>query len=64
MYPRKIGKGAAKQALKRAFKNHDEADIRIALYEYVKTLDGKDQQYIPHRSTWLNQERWADEVTQ
>jgi len=64
LYPRKVGKGAARNALKAAFKKHDEADIRVALYDYVKTLDGQDPKYIPHLATWLNQERWADEVTQ
>ena len=64
LYPRKVGKGAARNALKAAFKKHDEADIRVALYDYVKTLDGKEQKYIPHLSTWLNQERWADEEVQ
>ena len=64
LYPRKVGKGAARNALKAAFKKHDEADIRVALYDYVKTLDGQDPKYIPHLATWLNQERWADEVAQ
>ena len=64
LYPRKVGKGAARNALKAAFKKHDEADIRVAIYDYVKTLDGQDPKYIPHLATWLNQERWADEVAQ
>jgi len=30
--------------------------------DYVQTLEGKDKQYIPHLATWLNGERWEDEV--
>ena len=61
-YPRKVGKGQAKKALKGALKKVTFDDIYHPLIEYVETLEEKDKQFIPHLATWLNGERWADEV--
>jgi hypothetical protein len=33
----------------------------LALQKRVKWR-GKESQYIPHPATWLNQERWTDEI--
>jgi DNA-binding transcriptional ArsR family regulator len=60
-YPRKVGKGQAKKALKGALKKVTFDDIYHPLIEYVETLEEKDKQFIPHLATWLNGERWADE---
>jgi len=30
--------------------------------EYVDSLAGTDPRYTPHLSTWLNGERWQDEI--
>ena len=62
MYPRKIGKGQARKAYVAASKKIDFFDLLPKLEAYVSTLDGKDKQYMPHLATWLNGERWADEV--
>ena len=62
MYPRKIGKGQARKAYVAASKKIDFFDLLPKLEAYVATLDGKDKQYMPHLATWLNGERWADEV--
>jgi predicted AAA+ superfamily ATPase len=62
MYPRKIGKGQARKAYVTASKKIDFFDLLPKLEAYVSTLDGKDKQYMPHLATWLNGERWADEV--
>jgi hypothetical protein len=61
MYPRKIGKGAARTAYRRALKKTEHPNILTALHLYNLTRP-QDPQYIPHPSTWLNQERWADET--
>jgi hypothetical protein len=60
-YPRKVGKGQAKKALKAALKKVSFDEIYHPLVAYVETLDDKDKQFIPHLATWLNGERWADE---
>ena len=62
MYPRKIGKAHARKAYVAASKKIDFFDLLPKLEAYVSTLDGKDKRYMPHLATWLNGERWADEV--
>ena len=61
IYPRKVGKGQAKQAFKKAIKKIEFYDLLPKLMGYVEALEGKDKQYMPHLSTWLNGERWSDE---
>jgi hypothetical protein len=60
IYPRKIGKGAAVKAYAKAIKKAAPDVILKALQGY-KWPD--DREFIPHASTWLNGERWADETT-
>ena len=62
LYPRKIGKGQARKAFKAASKKIDFYDLLPKLMDFVNTLEGKDKQYMPHLATWLNGERWTDEV--
>lgn len=63
-YPRKVGKEAAKKAFIKALKLTDAPRIMSGLETLRIQVAGKDQQYIPHPSTWLNEGRWDDEVTQ
>jgi hypothetical protein len=62
LYPRKVKKGEAlKSWLK---KNPDIEECKKALV-WQKTQDEwvKDNgAYIPHPTTWINQERWKDEL--
>lgn len=60
-YPRKLNRGAAKKAWMAAVKKANPADIIAAVSEYATLVAGKDPQFIPHGSTWLNGERWSDE---
>lgn len=62
LYPRKVGKGQARKAFKAASKKKDFYELLPKLMDYVQTLEGKDKQFIPHLATWLNGERWEDEV--
>ena len=62
LYPRKVGKGQARKAFKAASKKIDFYDLLPKLMDFVNTLEGKDKQYMPHLATWLNGERWTDEV--
>ena len=60
-YPRKIGKGAARAAYSKAIKKASVDTILGGLLKHeIQTM--KDAQFIPHPATWLNQERWDDEV--
>ncbi len=60
-YPRKIGKGNARRAFAKAMKNTSVDQIAAGLNRQLAALSSKEQQYIPHASTWLNGERWNDE---
>ena len=64
-YPRKTGKGDAKRAFKKALQKGATLESLVSAVRRQKcgsqwTRDGG--QYIPHPATWLNQERWEDEV--
>jgi hypothetical protein len=65
LYPRKVGKAAALKKFETKCKTPDEFDAIIAgLGQHIKhVFNLTDPQYIPHAITWLNQERWKDEVT-
>jgi len=63
-YPRREGKGKAREAFALAVANGATAEVivsaagRFARHcARVKTERG----YMPHPTTWLNQERWEDE---
>ena len=64
IYPRKVGKGAAKKSFERAILKTDLKTILDAVEAQRQSpqwqRDGG--QFIPHPATWLNQERWDDEV--
>lgn len=65
VYPRKVAKGAARKVFAKI--NPDEAlfDKIIKAVELQSLQDQwrKDKgQFIPHPATWLNQERWDDEI--
>lgn len=61
-YPRKVGKGAAKKAWMKACNKIHNWELRNAVFEYIDSVNGKTKKFIPHLSTWLNQERWDDEL--
>ena len=62
IYPKKVGKGQARKAFNAALRKVDYDKIHSALIDYVKVSTGKDKKYLPHLSTWLNGERWDDEL--
>lgn len=64
-YPRKVGKGIAFKSFEKI--KVDEAllnQMLKAISEQVKSEQWRKEngRYIPNPSTWLNQERWNDEV--
>lgn len=63
-YPRKVCKKAAMEKFGLARKKNVSLEkMLIALEEQKKTEQWQDVRYIPHASTWLNQERWEDETS-
>lgn len=73
-YPRKVGKGAARKAYAKAVAKVDEMVIGDKVRVYAAMVkdeirrepmkDGRPAiEFVPHPATWLNQERWADELT-
>ena len=61
-YPKRIGKADAQKAYVRAMKKITHDDLMFALSERLPALEAKDKQYRPNPATWLNQERWKDEI--
>ncbi|MFJ5923882.1 hypothetical protein ACIQF6_14920 [Kitasatospora sp. NPDC092948] len=66
-YPRKVGKGAARKAWAAALKRGaDPASIATAAPRHAAfwITAGTEPRFIPHPSTWLNSERYDDELAQ
>jgi len=66
-YPRKVSMQVSKKAFIKLFselkyKDLDKVfvELRNRLQSYIYSCQGKDQQFILHFSTWLNQKRWND----
>ena len=63
IYPRKVSKKDSFKAYVKARKKASANDLLEALREVkAKEWRSKELQYVPQASTWLNQERWTDEV--
>lgn len=63
-YPKKVGKGQAVKAWRSAAKKADTDAIMAGLAAANASWKaaGTDQKFIPNPATWLNGERWDDEV--
>ena len=62
LYPRKVGKGHARLAFKKACEKEDPIKILLAVKEFAEAIKDREKQFIPHPTTWLNGERWDDEI--
>lgn len=60
-YPRKVARGAAVKAIKKALRKEEFEFLMEAVLAYADSRDGQDSQYTPYPATWFNQERWADD---
>lgn len=60
-YPRRVGKGAARKAFEKAMKLATFDEVMNGLRRQISYYATREHQFIPHPSTWLNQERWCDE---
>jgi hypothetical protein len=61
IYPRKVGKGAARKAFRLARKKADLSSIVAGIKRIDRSVEEK---FIPHMATWLNGERWLDSTAQ
>lgn len=63
-YPRRVGKGAARIAFDKATRNTDSNEIVQAAIAYSKHCEvmGIEVKFRPHPATWLNAERWEDDL--
>jgi hypothetical protein len=59
-YPRKVGKAKAEQAFRRARRTTALEPIAAGLMAQLPDLQAAETRYVPHATTWLNGERWAD----
>jgi len=62
-YPRKIGKLTAQRSWEKlSQENQQKALEAIAEHRKYWVAKGTDWEFIPHASTWINQERFEDEL--
>ena len=63
-YPNRKGKGKAREAFKKAIKKTGISTMVEAVRKQRQGSQWKKDEgrYIPYPATWLNQERWEDEV--
>jgi DNA-binding transcriptional regulator YhcF (GntR family) len=63
-YPRRVGKGAARIAFDRAIRSADPNEIVQAAIAYSQHCQemGIEMKFRPHPATWLNGERWEDDL--
>jgi len=60
LYPAKTPKAPAIRAIKKALKKNKAEFLREKTLQYA-AVRGGDLEFVPHASTWFNQERFADE---
>jgi hypothetical protein len=60
-YPKKQGKAKAQHAFKKMIKKMPDIETLIDILKTHK-IEWKDYQFIPLPATWLNGERWNDEI--
>ena len=63
-YPRKTAKAPAQKVFARALTKIDFEDMMKKLDVFIDVHKDTKKQFLPHASTWLNQERWNDEYEQ
>ena len=60
--PRRTAKGNARKAWSKAIKTASPEQIIEGMKVYATATVGTETQYIAHPATWLNAERWLDDV--
>ena len=57
-YPKKVDKGAAVRAFRKAVKNNDVKEIIDGAIRYASDVNLPEKQFIKNPATWLNAEAW------
>jgi hypothetical protein len=60
-YPRKVGKPVALRAIKRHLRKFGAEELLAKTKAYAEAVKDSDHQFIPHPSTFFNQERFNDD---
>jgi len=60
LYPRKIGGAKAIESITKALTKISYEELREKVKTYAEQSKETEPQFIPHPSTWFNQERWLD----
>ena len=61
-YPRRVGKGVARHAFDKACRKAKPEAIIAAIRAQVEAGCFKDMTFTPYPASWLNGERWDDEI--
>ena len=64
LYPRKVAKGAARRAFMKATLATPMETVIEGARRYLETRTEDTKQFTPYPATWLNSERWLDEIEQ
>jgi hypothetical protein len=65
VFPRRVGHKPALEAWLKIAPNAALAELIIdRAGRYAKDMSGKEEEFILHPTTWLNQERWTDEPSE
>ena len=62
VYPRKVSKSSAKKSFAKVCKDEETFNQIMAglRYQIDAVFSNREERYIPHPTTWLNQQRWSD----
>ena len=61
LYPRRVAKKDAKKAWAR-ISGADQVKALTAMVQWRRIWANKELEYLPHPASWLNGERWEDEL--
>ena len=61
VYPRRVGRGAARRAFDKALKVAEAAEIIAGARRLADDPNLPETRFIPYPATWLNREGWGDE---
>lgn len=62
-YPRKVGKAQCRKVYVRSLAKIKADELLEKVDAFAASCSGKEVKFIPHPSTWLNQERWNDTLS-
>lgn len=64
LYPKKMGKGYARKCYAKALEIASAEEINAGAVRFANYVEqsNTEYRYIPMASTWLNGERWEDEM--